>query len=82
MQTKCLPGLECEDQTPNLMDDPGVCVVPNEGPDACAADDECTFTQYDILVTDESECYCPICPTLPVTNAEHNARYAAIPMTP
>ena len=77
MQTKCLPGLTCEAQNPQIPDLPGICVDPNAQDDACSSNDECTFTQYDILVTDESECFCPICPTLPVTNAEHNARYAA-----
>jgi eight-cysteine-cluster-containing protein len=33
MQEKCPPELECEDQTPLLADDPGICVEPSANDD-------------------------------------------------
>ena len=80
----CKDGFECVDDPSDGCDPkkggadcPGICVEPAVEPEACTSNDECTFTQYDILVTDESECFCPMCPTLPVTVDEHNARHAA-----
>ena len=77
LQTKCLPGLLCEDQNPDIADEPGICVDPDAGLNVCEADDECTFTKYSMMVTQESDCFCPMCPFWPVSNAEHNARHSA-----
>jgi len=75
-QTKCLPSLACEDQTPMIADDPGICVDPTVQ-DACVEDSDCVFTEYGSVVTSVDECFCPMCPEWPVTASEHAARAAA-----
>jgi len=40
-------------------------------------DEDCTFTQFEFLVTNIDECFCPMCPSWPVTLSEHSARSAA-----
>jgi hypothetical protein len=55
--------------------DPMTCKETTPPPTAeCQLDSECTITKYEMLVTQVSECFCPMCEHWPVTQYENIAR--------
>lgn len=55
--------------------DPMTCKETTSPPtDECQLASECTITKYEMLVTQVSECFCPMCPWWPVTQYENIAR--------
>ena len=61
---ECVDPLTCQAKTPPPKAD-------------CAGDEGCMATPYQILVTDVSECFCPMCASWPATLEQHQARQSA-----